>query len=160
MQLSLREHNHSWDPCAPRHSSAMLRADISCSTLLMLKGGARASRAGGTSASRAAQAELGQDLPQIPVNTAILSTGTLLCCSGPEAHVLSHSDHRAIPELDVPALFRARTVQGRALALNYITARSAVHTQPQHSSATFRLQAKAHGSCGPMGALPMVHTQV
>lgn len=50
LQFSLREHSYSWDSCTPRHSSAMLRADILCSTLLMLKGGARASRAGGTCA--------------------------------------------------------------------------------------------------------------
>lgn len=91
----------------------MLRADILCPALLMLKGGARASRAGGTSAPRAAQAaEPGQDLPQVPVATAIPSTKTCLCCSGLELHGLFHTDHRVILELDVPALFRAGTVQG------------------------------------------------
>lgn len=102
VQFSLREHSHSWDSCTPRHSSAMLRADTLCSALLMLKGGARASRAGRASASRAAQAaEPGQDLPQIPVATAILSTGTSLCCSGPELHGLSHTDHRVMLELQM-----------------------------------------------------------
>lgn len=72
-------------------SSATLRADILCSTLLMLKGGARASRAGKASVLQTAQAaEPGRDLPQIPVATAILSTGSCLCYSGPELHGLFH----------------------------------------------------------------------
>lgn len=126
--------------CLPRGSSAAVQTNNSQSALKMLQSGTRA-RKSRQSCCCCACCQGGRtragDLPQIPpghsepgCRRAQLSRGSQPCRSGSALCGLCCADHGATLERDVPVLFRAGTVQGRASAPNPVTARSAALAQP------------------------------